>query len=106
MSTVTIYFIAWCFSTILYLWATNVIRKHYKKTKEKDIELTRRICLEKQYTMLMDLHEIQENYPNVSRSDTAMMNAINYYIEETASKLRNLDNKKSYLKSVATDNSI
>ena len=101
MKPVIIYFIAWLSSTVLYLLATKILRKNYEEWKEdwnklrkNQVKLTRKMDLQEQYRILLELHEIQENYPNVSKHDRAMMNSINYYIEKTTEQLRNLDNKK------------
>lgn len=99
-ATRIIYFISWCAVTILYWCFSAKQRKNYNQWKndwneirEKSVRLVRHIDLTEQYGMLLELHEIQEDYPNVSRHDTAMMNTINYYIENTARQLRYLDNK-------------
>ena len=95
-----IYFLGLIFITIIYQILINSLKKDYKKymedwekIRQANIKLVRRIDLTEQYGMLLELHEIQENYPNVSRHDTTMMNTINEYIEKTARQLRYLDNK-------------
>lgn len=103
MSTLLMGIVYCVYVLIIYM----VYDMYYKKTKKdyqnwkKDLEeikndsvrLVRHIDLTEQYGILLELHEIQEDYPNVSRHDTAMMNTINYYMENTARQLRYLDNK-------------
>lgn len=93
MKAITIYFLAWCFSTVCYLLAIKDIKKKYNKRLEERTSLLRKVDLWEQHQQLLYLKDIQESQPNVSKGDTEMMNMINYYIENTASELRNLGNK-------------
>ena len=95
-----LFIICWLISTTMYLIASHKQSKRYSKWKETWYEISgdnlkriRLIDLEEQYRILMELHEIQEIYPNVSRHDTAMMNTINDYIEKTARQMRYLESK-------------
>ena len=68
-------------------------KKYLDDIREGSVRLIRHIDLNEQYEMLITLHELQSEQPNISRSDTAMMNLLNEYIEKTSRQLRYMENK-------------
>lgn len=107
-----LYIVCFLFSSSMYILASNSQKKKYKKgldyIREHSVRLIRVIDLKEQFEILTELHELQQEQPNVSRSDMAMMNIINENIQKTAQQLRYLENKNEPSKThkSESDNSI